>query len=70
MSEDKEEGKGLSHEQARTIKHDIRNSLANVELAIHHLKDETPTNENTADLFDIVERGCKQIQSIINERLD
>ncbi|GAB3327506.1 hypothetical protein GCM10027429_01360 [Marivirga atlantica] len=61
--------KGLSHEQARSVKHDIRNSLANVELAIYHLRSEVPTNKSTEDLFEILERGCKQIESIITERL-
>jgi two-component system, NtrC family, sensor histidine kinase HydH len=56
---------------ARTIAHEVRNPLTNIDLAASQLKTELPqTDENQLMLFDIIERNSKRINQLITELLN
>ncbi|MFZ1808129.1 MAG: CHASE3 domain-containing protein [Cyclobacteriaceae bacterium] len=54
---------------ARTIAHEVRNPLTNLNLALDQLKDEFTANENTKVYTDIVERNLGRIEELISELL-
>ena len=56
---------------ARTIAHEVRNPLTNIDLAVSQLKTEvTSMDENSAMLFDMVNRNSKRINQLITELLN
>lgn len=55
---------------ARTIAHEVRNPLTNIDLATGQLKSEfNPAEENTLHLFSIVERNSSRINKLISDLL-
>ena len=54
---------------ARTIAHEVRNPLTNLNLAIDQLKDEFTANENTKVYTDILDRNLARIEELISELL-
>jgi PAS domain S-box-containing protein len=56
---------------ARTIAHEVRNPLTNVNLALEQLKQEVRTeNEDYAFYFDIIQRNCTRINVLITQLLN
>jgi len=56
---------------ARTIAHEVRNPLTNLNLALEQLKDEMPKDSESAGVFaDIIERNADRIEQLITEMLD
>ncbi|POY39169.1 hypothetical protein C3K47_01345 [Solitalea longa] len=56
---------------ARTIAHEVRNPLTNVNLALEQLKLEINDTENNYDFyFDIIQRNCKRINVLITQLLN
>jgi PAS domain S-box-containing protein len=56
---------------ARTIAHEVRNPLTNLNLALEQLKDEMPMENESATLYaDIIERNADRIEQLITEMLD
>lgn len=56
---------------ARTIAHEVRNPLTNLNLALEQLKDEMPRENESASLYaDIIERNADRIEQLITEMLD
>jgi len=55
---------------ARTIAHEVRNPLTNINLAVSQLKNDlADQDENSTMLFDMVERNSKRINQLISELL-
>lgn len=54
---------------ARTIAHEVRNPLTNLNLALDQLKEEFPANEVTKVYTDILERNLGRIEELISELL-
>ncbi len=56
---------------ARTIAHEVRNPLTNIDLAAGQIKTELPTtDENVNMLFDMISRNSKRINQLITELLN
>ncbi len=55
---------------ARTIAHEIRNPLTNINLAVEQLGAEIPADDNSRFLLDMIERNSKRINQIISELLN
>jgi signal transduction histidine kinase len=56
---------------ARTIAHEVRNPLTNIDLAVSQLKTDIPDpDENTMMLFDMINRNSKRINQLITELLN
>ncbi len=56
---------------ARTIAHEVRNPLTNIDLAASQLKTELcPVDENSILLFDMINRNSKRINQLITELLN
>jgi len=56
---------------ARTIAHEVRNPLTNIDLAVSQLKtDIADPDENTTMLFDMINRNSKRINQLITELLN
>ena len=56
---------------ARTIAHEVRNPLTNIDLAVSQLKSETTSMDDTTTiLFDMVNRNSKRINQLITELLN
>src|ERR1700749_836085 len=56
---------------ARTIAHEVRNPLTNIDLAVSQLKtDISDPDENAAMLFDMINRNSKRINQLITELLN
>ncbi len=56
---------------ARTIAHEVRNPLTNIDLAVSQLKtDINDPDENTTMLFDMINRNSKRINQLITELLN
>jgi signal transduction histidine kinase len=54
---------------ARTIAHEVRNPLTNIDLAISQIKNDTAADESNNMLFSMVERNSKRINQLISELL-
>jgi PAS domain S-box-containing protein len=56
---------------ARTIAHEVRNPLTNLNLALEQLKDEMPKDNESVKLYsDIIERNAGRIEQLIGEMLN
>ncbi|HMG83021.1 MAG TPA: CHASE3 domain-containing protein [Ferruginibacter sp.] len=56
---------------ARTIAHEVRNPLTNIDLAVSQLKtDLSNPDENSTMLFDMINRNSKRINQLITELLN
>jgi signal transduction histidine kinase len=55
---------------ARTIAHEIRNPLTNLNLALENLKDEMPENETTKTYSEIINRNSNRIEKLISNLLN
>ena len=56
---------------ARTIAHEVRNPLTNINLAAEQLKSEFPASEeNTGFLFEMIHRNSNRINQLISELLN
>ncbi len=58
-----------TYKLARTMAHEIRNPLTNVNLAIDQLRAETEGNESLELYFDIVQRCTDRIENILSQLL-
>lgn len=55
---------------ARTIAHEVRNPLTNIDLAISQIKNDMPAEDDGSNmLFNMVERNSKRINQLISELL-
>lgn len=54
---------------ARTIAHEIRNPLTNLNLALENLKDELPETETTKTYTEIINRNSNRIETLISDLL-
>lgn len=55
---------------ARTIAHEVRNPLTNINLAMEQLKSELPAGDDTQILFDMVSRNSNRINQLITDLLN
>lgn len=55
---------------ARTIAHEVRNPLTNINLATEHLKSEIQHNNETDMLFELITRNGNRINQLINDLLN
>jgi PAS domain S-box-containing protein len=65
MQSEKLEAKGRV---IRTLAHEVRNPLNNINLSLENLK--TETNEQAALYLEIIQRNSKRIEDLINELMD
>ena len=54
----------------RTLAHEVRNPLNNINLSVEHLRDEVKENENTDLYLGIIQRNSSRIGSLITELLN
>ena len=54
---------------ARSIAHEVRNPLTNLNLALEQLKEEVEINDDTGLYFDIIRRNADRIEQLITEML-
>ncbi|HWH64120.1 MAG TPA: ATP-binding protein [Ginsengibacter sp.] len=55
---------------SRTIAHEVRNPLTNINLAAEQLKNEIPSNEDVDILFKMISRNSNRINQLISDLLD
>ena len=55
---------------ARTIAHEVRNPLTNIDLAVAQIKSEVSFDKETAVLFEMVGRNSERINQLISELLN
>ena len=55
---------------SRTIAHEVRNPLTNINLATEHLRSEIPSAADTDILFDMITRNSSRINELINDLLN
>ena len=55
---------------ARTIAHEVRNPLTNIDLAVAQIRSELSFGEETAELFDMVNRNSRRINQLMSELLN
>jgi signal transduction histidine kinase len=55
---------------SRTIAHEVRNPLTNINLATEHLRSEINPSEDTNVLFDMITRNSSRINELINDLLN
>lgn len=61
----------LTGKIARTIGHEVRNPLTNLTLALEHLKDEMPQNNDALKLYtEIIQRNANRIEELMGEMLN
>ena len=61
----------LTGKMARTIAHEVRNPLTNLNLALDQLRDEVPpTNESVSLYYDIIQRNANRIEQLVGEMLN
>jgi PAS domain S-box-containing protein len=61
----------LTGKIARTLAHEVRNPLTNLNLALDQLRDELPKNNNSVNLYsDIIERNANRIEQLVGEMLN
>ncbi|ELR69271.1 Multi-sensor Hybrid Histidine Kinase [Fulvivirga imtechensis AK7] len=54
---------------ARSMAHEVRNPLTNLNLALEQLRDEVEDSDDTALYFDIIRRNADRIEQLITEML-
>ncbi len=60
----------LTGKMARTIAHEVRNPLTSLNMALHQLRCEMPSDNETLSLYgDIIERNANRIEHLVNEML-
>jgi PAS domain S-box-containing protein len=61
----------LTGKIARTIAHEVRNPLTNINLALDQLRGELPADNSSATLYcDIIERNANRIEELMSEMLN
>jgi PAS domain S-box-containing protein len=61
----------LTGKISRTVAHEVRNPLTNVNLALDQLREETPAENESAKMYlDVIERNAKRIGKLVDEMLD
>lgn len=61
----------LTGKIARTIAHEVRNPLTNINLALDQLREEMPTTNVSVNLYgDIIERNANRIEELMSEMLN
>lgn len=55
---------------SRTIAHEVRNPLTNINLATEHLRSETPKGSENELLFDMITRNSNRINDLISDLLN
>ena len=55
---------------SRTIAHEVRNPLTNINLATEHLRSEINPSDDTNILFDMINRNSSRINELINDLLN
>lgn len=55
---------------SRTIAHEVRNPLTNINLAVEHLKSEIENTEETTMLFEMITRNTDRINQLISNLLN
>lgn len=55
---------------ARTIAHEVRNPLTNINLSIEQLRSEVPQSETTGLFFDMVVRNSERINNLVSDLLN
>ncbi len=55
---------------SRTIAHEVRNPLTNINLATEQLRSELPQADDTALLFEMISRNSNRINQLISDLLD
>jgi signal transduction histidine kinase len=55
---------------ARTIAHEVRNPLTNINLSLEQLRAEMPETENTSLLFNMLERNSERINNLVSDLLN
>ena len=55
---------------ARTIAHEVRNPLTNINLSLEQLRSEIPPNENNDMFFDMIARNSNRINKLVSELLN
>ena len=61
---------GMTGRIARSIAHEVRNPLTNINLAIEQLKEDIPETESNTMYIDIVNRNSNRINKLITELLN
>jgi len=54
----------------RTLAHEVRNPLNNINLSVEHLREETSNNENGSTYLEIIQRNSNRIGALITELLN
>ncbi len=61
----------LTGKMAQIVAHEIRNPLTNLNLALEHLRDEMPGDNETVKLYsDIIQRNANRIEHLVGEMLN
>lgn len=60
----------LTGKIARTIAHEVRNPLTNLNLALEQLKEDLPLTDDSALYTEIISRNSKRIEDLITDLLD
>jgi signal transduction histidine kinase len=55
---------------SRTIAHEVRNPLTNINLATEHMRSELPPSEETSMLLDMIARNSNRINDLISDLLN
>ncbi len=55
---------------SRTIAHEVRNPLTNINLAVEHLRSEVDVSEDTSMLFEMITRNTTRINELISNLLN
>ena len=55
---------------ARTIAHEVRNPLTNINLSLEQLRSEIPPNESNDMFFDMIARNSNRINKLVSELLN
>jgi len=54
----------------RTLAHEVRNPLNNINLSVEHLREEMESNENSSTYLEIIQRNSGRIGALITELLN
>jgi signal transduction histidine kinase len=67
----KAEKMSMSGRLARSIAHEVRNPLTNINLALEQLEDEIEVKQEDADLYlSMIKRGVSRVNNLINDLLN